>query len=111
MLSEWITGSKGLGNLILEASELRETELLWAAVLTSVVIALGVFWTTSVGEQHMLHWRQYRVTVNGKELRCAHALPAAGWSVTPTAITLSGAMPSWSMKATLCCSSASTSWA
>jgi NitT/TauT family transport system permease protein len=57
MLSEWITGSKGLGNLILEASELRETELLWAAVLTSVVIALGVFWTTSAGEQRMLHWR------------------------------------------------------
>ena len=38
MLSEWITGSRGLGNLILEASELRETELLWAAVLTSVII-------------------------------------------------------------------------
>jgi NitT/TauT family transport system permease protein len=57
MLSEWITGSKGLGNLILEASELRETELLWAAVLTSVVMALGVFWLTSAGEQRMLRWR------------------------------------------------------
>jgi NitT/TauT family transport system permease protein len=57
MLSEWITGSKGLGNLILEASELRETELLWAAVLTSVVIALAVFWLTSAGERRMLRWR------------------------------------------------------
>ncbi|MGA7489546.1 MAG: ABC transporter permease [Xanthobacteraceae bacterium] len=57
MLSEWITGSKGLGNLILESSELRETELLWAAVLTSVVIALAVFWATSAGEQRMLRWR------------------------------------------------------
>jgi NitT/TauT family transport system permease protein len=57
MLSEWITGSKGLGNLILEASELRETELLWAAVLTSVVMALGVFWLTSAGERRMLRWR------------------------------------------------------
>ncbi len=33
-------GSKGLGNLILESGELRETELLWAAVLTSVAVAL-----------------------------------------------------------------------
>ena len=57
MLSEWITGSKGLGNLILESGELRETELLWAAVLTSVVIALSVFWITSAGEHRMLRWR------------------------------------------------------
>ena len=28
MLSEWITGSEGLGNMILDASEMRETELL-----------------------------------------------------------------------------------
>jgi NitT/TauT family transport system permease protein len=57
MLSEWITGSRGVGNLILESSELRETELLWAAVLTSIVIALAVFWITSAGEQRMLRWR------------------------------------------------------
>jgi NitT/TauT family transport system permease protein len=57
MLSEWITGSRGVGNLILEAGELRETELLWAAVVTSIVIALGVFWITSAGEQRMLRWR------------------------------------------------------
>ena len=57
MLSEWITGSRGLGNLILEAGELRETELLWAAVLTSVIISLGVFWVTSAGERRMLRWR------------------------------------------------------
>jgi ABC-type nitrate/sulfonate/bicarbonate transport system permease component len=56
MLSEWITGSKGLGNLILDAGEMRETELLWAAVLTSVVIALAVFWTTSAGERRLLRW-------------------------------------------------------
>lgn len=56
MLSEWITGSKGLGNLILESGEMRETELLWAAVLLSVAIALVVFWTTSAGEKRMLRW-------------------------------------------------------
>jgi ABC-type nitrate/sulfonate/bicarbonate transport system permease component len=56
MLSEWITGSKGLGNLILDSGEMRETELLWAAVLTSVAIALAVFWITSAGEKRLLHW-------------------------------------------------------
>jgi ABC-type nitrate/sulfonate/bicarbonate transport system permease component len=56
MLSEWITGSKGLGNLILDAGELRETELLWGAVFVSVAIALAVFWVTSAGEKRVLHW-------------------------------------------------------
>jgi NitT/TauT family transport system permease protein len=57
MLSEWITGSKGLGNLILDSGEMRETELLWAAVVTSITIALSVFWITSAGEKRFLHWR------------------------------------------------------
>ena len=57
MLSEWITGSKGLGKLILDAGEMRETELLWAAVITSVVVALCVFWTTSAAEQRLLRWK------------------------------------------------------
>ena len=57
MLSEWITGSRGLGNLILDSSEMRETELLWAAVLTSVAIGLVVFWLTSAGERRVLRWR------------------------------------------------------
>ncbi|MDC7786322.1 ABC transporter permease [Rhodoplanes sp. TEM] len=57
MLSEWITGSKGLGNLILDSGEMRETELLWAAVVTSVTIAMSVFWLTSAGEKRFVHWR------------------------------------------------------
>jgi len=56
MLSEWITGSKGLGNLILESGEMREIELLWAAVLTSVVVAIAVFWSTSASEKRLLRW-------------------------------------------------------
>jgi ABC-type nitrate/sulfonate/bicarbonate transport system permease component len=56
MLSEWITGSKGLGNLILDSGEMRETELLWAAVLTSVVIAMTIFWATSAAEKRLLRW-------------------------------------------------------
>jgi NitT/TauT family transport system permease protein len=57
MLSEWITGSKGLGYLILRAGELREIEQLWAAVLTIVIIALIIFRATSVGERALLYWK------------------------------------------------------
>ena len=57
MLSEWITGSPGMGKLILDSGEMRETELLWATVLTSVVIALCVFWTTSAAEARLLRWK------------------------------------------------------
>ncbi len=56
MLSEWITGSKGLGNLILESGDMREINLLWAAVLVSVVIAMAVFWSTSAAETRLLRW-------------------------------------------------------
>lgn len=57
MLSEWITGSPGLGKLILDSGEMRETELLWATVLTSVIIALCVFWLTSAAEARLLRWK------------------------------------------------------
>ena len=57
MLSEWITGSRGLGFLILESGEMREIELLWAAVLTSIVVSLTVFWLTSAGERRALRWK------------------------------------------------------
>jgi NitT/TauT family transport system permease protein len=57
MLSEWITGSEGLGKMILDSSEMRETELLWATVLTSVALGLCVFWTTSAIEQRLLRWK------------------------------------------------------
>lgn len=57
MLSEWITGTKGLGKLILDSGEMREIELLWAAVLTSVVLALAVFWTTTAAEKKLLRWK------------------------------------------------------
>lgn len=57
MLSEWITGSPGLGKLILDSGEMRETEMLWASVLTSVAVALCVFWTTSAAEKTLLRWK------------------------------------------------------
>jgi NitT/TauT family transport system permease protein len=58
MLSEWITGSRGLGNLILESGEMRETALLWCAVLVAIAISLGLFAATSAGERRILHWRR-----------------------------------------------------
>lgn len=58
MLSEWITGSRGLGNLILESADMREIELLWSAVLMAVVIGLCVFGLTSLGEARATRWRR-----------------------------------------------------
>jgi ABC-type nitrate/sulfonate/bicarbonate transport system permease component len=58
MLSEWITGARGLGKLILDSGEMRETGMLWAAVLTSVLIGLLVFALTSWGETYTTRWRQ-----------------------------------------------------
>lgn len=58
MLSEWITGTKGIGKLILDAGDMREVELLWAAVLTSVAVSLTVFWITSAAEKRLLRWKQ-----------------------------------------------------
>jgi NitT/TauT family transport system permease protein len=57
MLSEWVTGSPGLGVLILESGVMREIETLWAAVITSVVFALIVFALTSSAEKAVLHWK------------------------------------------------------
>ena len=58
MLSEWITGSPGLGYLILDAGEMRNIEQLWAGVIISVIIALLVFALTSGIERRMLRWQR-----------------------------------------------------
>ncbi|HEY0275866.1 MAG TPA: ABC transporter permease subunit [Paenirhodobacter sp.] len=51
MLSEWITGSRGLGLLILDAGSMREINLLWGAVIVSIMMALVLFWLTSAAER------------------------------------------------------------
>ncbi len=58
MLSEWVTGSPGLGVLILESSVMREIEVLWAAVLTAVAFALILFFLTAAAENKVLHWKR-----------------------------------------------------
>ena len=57
LLSEWLTGAPGLGALILSSGDMREVELLWAAVILSVLTALLAFWATGAGERRMLAWR------------------------------------------------------
>jgi NitT/TauT family transport system permease protein len=58
MLSEWLTGAPGLGMLILDSGDMRQTELLWAATILSVLVALCVFWSTSLCERNFLSWRR-----------------------------------------------------
>lgn len=57
MLSEWITGTPGLGKLILDSGDMRETELLWAAVLAAIALSLCVFAATAWAERRVLRWR------------------------------------------------------
>jgi NitT/TauT family transport system permease protein len=47
--------------LILESSVMRETEVLWAAVITSVIFALIVFFLTSAAENRVLHWKRTQI--------------------------------------------------
>ena len=56
MLSEWITGSPGLGYLILDAGQMREIEQLWAGVIIAVLMSLLVFRLTAWIERQMLRW-------------------------------------------------------
>ncbi|MDQ8023577.1 MAG: ABC transporter permease [Moraxellaceae bacterium] len=51
MLSEWLTGARGLGHLILESSAMMELPTLWAAILLSVATGLAVFWLTDACER------------------------------------------------------------
>lgn len=54
MLAEWLTGSAGIGYLILDAAAARELELLWAAILVSTILAMLVFWLTAAAERALL---------------------------------------------------------
>ncbi len=41
----------------MQRADMRETELLWAAVLMSVAIAMILFWLTSAGERMATRWK------------------------------------------------------
>lgn len=57
MLSEWITGTRGLGKLILDTGVMRQTELLWGAVVVAIGMSLIVFALTSAAERRLTRWR------------------------------------------------------
>jgi sulfonate transport system permease protein len=51
MLVEWLTGTRGLGFLILHGAATRQLGLLWAVAVLSVVLSLTVFWSTGSVEK------------------------------------------------------------
>ena len=57
MLSEWLTGNRGLGYLILDSAALRELELLWAAITVSMLLGLSIFWATAAAQRMVVRWR------------------------------------------------------
>ncbi|WP_421996431.1 ABC transporter permease [Reyranella sp.] len=54
MLAEWLTGSAGIGYLILDSAATRDLELLWASILVSTILAMLVFWLTAAAEKMLL---------------------------------------------------------
>ena len=58
LLAEWITGNPGLGLLILESAELREVDVLWAAIILAVIVAVTLFSLTSRIERSFVHWKR-----------------------------------------------------
>lgn len=51
MLAEWLTGSRGLGLLMLESMSVMDTALLWAGMLLSMGLGLAIFWATALLER------------------------------------------------------------
>ena len=57
MLAEWLSGAPGLGTMILDAASYRKTDLLWAAVVVSMILAFIIFWLTTTVEKRFTSWR------------------------------------------------------
>lgn len=57
MLAEWLSGAPGLGTLILDAASYRKNDLLWAAVVVSMVLAFLIFSLTTAVERRLTGWR------------------------------------------------------
>ena len=58
MLAEWLTGTQGLGYLLLNSAAQRELELLWAGVIVSTLLAVVVFWVMVLLERSVSRWRE-----------------------------------------------------
>lgn len=57
MLAEWLSGAPGLGSLILDAASYRKNDLLWAAVVVSMLLAYLIFSMTTLVEKRLTSWR------------------------------------------------------
>ncbi|MCX5513054.1 ABC transporter permease [Kaistia algarum] len=57
MLAEWLSGAPGLGTLILDAASYRKNDLLWAAVVVSMLLAFLIFSATTAVEKRFTAWR------------------------------------------------------
>lgn len=57
MLAEWLSGAPGLGTMILDAASYRKNDLLWAAVIVSMVLAYLIFSLTTAVERRLTSWR------------------------------------------------------
>jgi NitT/TauT family transport system permease protein len=53
MLAEWLTGSEGLGYLLVYASSRREIGLLWATLVVATVSAIVIFQLTVAAERRI----------------------------------------------------------
>ncbi len=60
MLAEWLSGAPGLGSMILDASAMKKSALLWAAVLVSMAAAFAIYAVTAAAERHFTSWRGTR---------------------------------------------------
>lgn len=56
MLSEWLTGSQGLGYLIINSATRRELGVLWAVILVSTLLAVSIFGLVGFLEQQIVDW-------------------------------------------------------
>jgi len=51
LLAEWLTGAKGIGSFILEASAMRDLEILWGAIIVCMGTSMAIFWLTVLAER------------------------------------------------------------
>jgi NitT/TauT family transport system permease protein len=53
MTAEWLTGTEGLGFLLLRASSRRQSGLLWAGVIVATLAALTIFTLASMADKRL----------------------------------------------------------
>jgi NitT/TauT family transport system permease protein len=56
VIAEFIAGDRGLGYLVMLATYLRDTPLLFASIVTMAIIGLVMFWAVVIAERFLLPW-------------------------------------------------------